>query len=438
MIKGSIKLQELRRRIYAKAKAEKQWRFWGIYVHVCKLETLKISYEMAKKNDGAAGIDGITFGKIEEEGAEKYLEGIRQELITETYKPMRNRKQEIPKGKGKRILSIPTIRDRVVQGALKLILEAIYEADFQNGSFGYRPNKTAHQAIDEVSEAIAKRHIRVIDLDLQAYFDTVRHDILLAKMARRIQDAKVLHLLKMIMKASGKQGVPQGGTISPLLSNIYLNEVDKMLEKAKEVTKEGKYTHISYARFADDIVILVDKYQERWKWLEKAVQKRVGEEFEKIGVEVNEEKTRIVDLSEGEKFDFLGFNFRLIENQKGKTMVLRTPKQEARNALIAKLREVFKRHRAQQLERKTIEKVNSILRGWVNYFRVGNSTKSFKYIREWVERKVRRQLTRTRKKRGFGWKKWSSEQIYSTLGLYKDYEIRYVRKTKAKTDNQVK
>ncbi|WP_253301971.1 reverse transcriptase family protein [Wolbachia endosymbiont of Psylliodes chrysocephala] len=145
MIKGSIKLQELRRRIYAKAKAEKQWRFWGIYVHVCKLETLKISYEMAKKNDGAAGIDGITFGKIEEEGAEKYLEGIRQELITETYKPMRNRKQEIPKGKGKRILSIPTIRDRVVQGALKLILEAIYEADFQNGSFGYRPNKTAHQ-----------------------------------------------------------------------------------------------------------------------------------------------------------------------------------------------------------------------------------------------------------------------------------------------------
>ncbi|WP_253302725.1 reverse transcriptase domain-containing protein [Wolbachia endosymbiont of Psylliodes chrysocephala] len=266
----------------------------------------------------------------------------------------------------------------------------------------------------------------------------MRHDILLAKMARRIQDAKVLHLLKMIMKASGKQGVPQGGTISPLLSNIYLNEVDKMLEKAKEVTKEGKYTHIRYARFADDIVILVDKYQERWKWLEKAVQKRVGEEFEKIGVEVNEEKTRIVDLSEGEKFDFLGFNFRLIENQKGKTMVLRTPKQEARNALIAKLREVFKRHRAQQLERKPIEKVNSILRGWVNYFRVGNSTKSFKYIREWVERKVRRQLTRTRKKRGFGWKKWSSEQIYSTLGLYKDYEIRYVRKTKAKTDNQVK
>jgi RNA-directed DNA polymerase len=209
-------LQDLRERIYVKAKAEPAHRFWGLYVHVSKLETLRAAYKLAKENNGAPGIDGVTFEVIEEAGVEAFLEGIRAELVTHTYRPMRNRRKEIPKGNGKvRVLGIPSIRDRVVQGALKLILEPIFEADFQPGSFGYRPNRNPHQAINVVARAIAARKTRVIDLDLKAYFDNVRHHILMEKVAKRVQDPEVLHLLRMILKASGKKGVPQGGVITP-------------------------------------------------------------------------------------------------------------------------------------------------------------------------------------------------------------------------------
>jgi RNA-directed DNA polymerase len=172
----------------------------------------------------------------------------------------------------------------VVQGALKLILEPIFEADFQPGSFGYRPKKSAHAALQRVSEAILRRLTSVIDFDLRAYFDTVRHHLLVDKVARRISDAQVLWLLKLLLKASGKQGVPQGGVISPLLSNLYLNEVDKMLEKAKEVTREGPWMRVEYARFADDLVILVGGHP-RQAWLRKAVEKRLREELAKLQVE---------------------------------------------------------------------------------------------------------------------------------------------------------
>ena len=224
MTKASIDLQDLRRRIYVKAKAEPSWRFWGLYVHVCKMETLREAYEMAKKNDGAPGIDGVTFAAIEAQGVEALLEQIRDELVERSYEPLQARRQEIPKDGGKvRVLSIPAIRDRVVQGALKLILEPIFEADFQPGSFGYRPKKTAHDAVQRVAEAIVRRKTRVLDFDLRSYFDNIRHDRLLEKVAKRIDDGDILHLLKVILKASGKTGVPQGGVISPLLSNLYLN-----------------------------------------------------------------------------------------------------------------------------------------------------------------------------------------------------------------------
>src|SRR5690349_8185156 len=271
MTKASIDLQDLRRRIYVKAKAEPSWRFWGLYVHVCKMETLRAAYEMAKQNDGAPGVDGVTFEAIEAQGEEALLEQLRDELAGRTYKPLPARKQEIPKDGGKvRVLSIPAIRDRVVQGALKLILEPIFEADFQPGSYGYRPKRTAHAAVERVAEAIVSWKTRVIDVDLQGYFDNVRHHVLLAKVVKRINDAAVVHLLKGILKASGNKGVPQGGVISPLLSNLYLTEVDRMLERAKEVTRNGKYTYIEYARFADDMVILVDGHR-RHEWLLHAV-----------------------------------------------------------------------------------------------------------------------------------------------------------------------
>jgi RNA-directed DNA polymerase len=181
MTKPLINLQDLRRRMYAKAKAEPTWRFWGLFVHVCKMETLREAYALAKKNGGAPGIDGVTFEAIEEGGVESYLEQIRDELVSRRYVPMPNRKKEIPKDGGKkvRVLSIPSIRDRVVQGAMQLILEPIFEADFQPGSFGYRPGRTAHEAVDLVSQAIVQGKTRVIDLDLRAYFDSVRHHILL-------------------------------------------------------------------------------------------------------------------------------------------------------------------------------------------------------------------------------------------------------------------
>ena len=176
MIKAPISLQDLRRSLYVKAKAQPTWRFWGLYVHVCKMETLQEAYQMAKSNDGAPGSDGVTFAAIEEGGVEGFLKQIRDELLQNTYQPMRVRKKEIPKDGGTkvRVLSIPAIRDRVVQGALKLILEPIFEADFQSGSYGYRPNRTAHEAIDRVAKAIVEEKTRIIDLDLRAYFDNVQ------------------------------------------------------------------------------------------------------------------------------------------------------------------------------------------------------------------------------------------------------------------------
>src|SRR5215468_111793 len=234
MINAPRSLQDLRRNLYVKAKAEPTWRFWGLYVHICKRETLHEAYEMAKKNNGAPGIDGVTFETIEEGAVERFLQQIRNELITNTYQPMAVRKKEIPKDGGAKVrtLSIPSIRDRVVQGALKLILEPIFDADFQPGSYGYRPKRTAHEAINRVAQGIVERKTKIIDLDLRAFFDNVQHSQLLDKVAKRVRDDQVMRLLKMILKATGKKGVPQGGVISPVLSNLYLNEVDRMLERA--------------------------------------------------------------------------------------------------------------------------------------------------------------------------------------------------------------
>jgi len=422
MTKAPISLQDLRRSLYVKAKAEPTWRFWGLYVHICKMETLYEAYEMAKGNGGAPGIDGVTFETIEESGVEGFLRQIRDELLTNTYRPMRARKKEIPKDGGKiRVLSIPTIRDRVVQGAVKLILEPIFEADFQPGSYGYRPKRTAHQAVNRVAQAIVEEKTRIIDIDLRAYFDNVQHFLLLEKVARRVQDDAVMHLLKMMLKATGEKGVPQGGVISPLLSNLYLTEVDRMLEQAIATTRRGQYTHVQYARFADDLVILIDSHP-RHDWLVKAVDRRLREELGKLRVEINEEKSRMVELSKGEKFSFLGFEFRRILSRNQKWRPHFAPKLKKRTAVFAKLREIFRRYASQPIGR-VIELINPILRGWVNYFAVGHSSRCFSMVKDWVEKKARRHLMRVRKRRGFGWKRWSSEWLYGTLGLFNEYRV---------------
>ena len=210
------------------------------------------------------------------------------------------------------------------------------------------------------------------------------------KVAQRVNDADILHLLKVMLKASGQKGVPQGGVISPLLSNIYLNEVDRMLERARETTRYGKYTSLEYARFADDLVILIDAHQ-RHDWLIAAVEKRLREEFAKLRVDINDEKSRIVDLERGESFCFLGFDFRYLRSLRGVMRPHYTPKLNKRTALLRGLKAVFRRYRSQPVDR-VISLINPVLRGWVNYFAVGHSSECFSYIKDWVEKKVRRHL----------------------------------------------
>jgi RNA-directed DNA polymerase len=395
------------------------------------METLREAYRMARRNKGAPGIDGVTFAAIEEAGLEEFLQRLRDELAGGTYRPMRNRLKQIPKGDGRyRTLGIPAIRDRVVQGALKLILEPIFEADFQQGSYGYRPRRTAHQAVGRVAQAVTESKTRVLDLDLKAYFDTVRHDILLRKVASRVRDGRVLRLLKLILKAGGRRGVPQGGVISPLLANFYLNEVDRMLARAREVTREGRYTHLQYARYADDLVVLVDGYH-RWGRLVRAVQKRLLEELSALDVEVNREKTRWVDLTRGEGFAFLGFRFHRVKTRGGKWGVRYAPQLKARTALLRKLKDVFRRYVSQPVSR-VITQINPIVRGWANYFRVGHSSRCLAYVQEWVEKKVRRHLMRARGRSGFGWRRWSRAWLQERLGLYADYRVRYLPFPKAR------
>jgi len=423
MTTAPISLQDLQRRIYVKAKSEPSWRFWGLYVHVCKMETLREAYRIAKANNGAPGIDGVTFADIEASGVEPFLEQIRDALVTRTYRPMRLRQKAIPKEGGTkvRVLSIPTIRDRVVQGALKLILEPIFEADFQPGSYGYRPKRSAHDAVLRVAEAIVKYKTRVIDVDLQAYLDNIRHHLLLAQVAQRVNDPDVLHVLKLTLQASGKKGVAQGGVLSPLLSNLYLTAVDRMLERAKEVTRRGPYTYLEYARFADDLVILVDAYPQH-AWLLQAVDKRLREELAKLQVSINEEKSRVVDLAQGESFSFLGFDFRRVRSRQGAWRAWYPPKLKKRTALLRKLKEIFRRYQSQPIDR-VIALINPILRGWVRYFAVGDASRCFGFVKDWVEKKVRRHLMRARKRKGFGWKRWSKQWLYQRLGLFNNYRV---------------
>jgi group II intron reverse transcriptase/maturase len=428
MTKAPISLQELRRRIYRKAKSDKTYRFWGIFVHITKPETLEETYRAAKRNGGAPGLDGQTFEDIERTGRPEFLASVREELITGRYKPKPNRRVDIPKGNGKfRTLQIPCIRDRVVQGAVKLILEAIFEADFCSNSYGFRPQRSPHRALAEVRRSVLRRMSTVIDVDLSRYFDTIRHSVLLDKIATRVQDPQVLHLVKQIIKAGGKIGVPQGGPFSPLAANIYLNETDWAFDAIRRKTAQGSYEAVNYHRFADDIVITVDGHHSKRGWAERALQ-RLQEQLAPLGVELNEEKTKVVNLLKGEAFGFLGFDLRRVRKSnksKGGYFIRMTPKQKARKAVKAKVRETIRRGGATPAK-MLISQINAILTGWVNYFRVGHSSRAFSEVRDYVEMKVRTLLTRRKRRRksSVGWRRWSNEYLYGVLGLYWDWTVR--------------
>lgn len=424
MIKTTSRLQELRRGIYRKAKAEKEHRFWGLYVHVAKFETLEEAYRIAKGNAGAPGIDGVTFDDVENYGRQRFLEDIRRELLDETYEPKAYRKVEIPKGDGKfRQLSIPAIRDRVVQGAAKLILEAVFEADFCPNSHGYRPKRSQHRALAEVRRSLLRRMSTVIEVDLSAYFDGIRHHILLEKIARRIQDDQLMALVKKMLKVGGKKGVPQGGPFSPLAANIYLNELDWELERMRQETMDGPYDSINYHRFADDIIVLVSGHRSK-RWMVGLVKERFQKHLATLEAKMNEEKTKTVDVLQGEAFSFLGFDFRRVLNRRGQYYILLSPRKKARLKIKAKIREIMRRCGSKPLP-EIIRELNAAVQGWVQYFRVGNTNRAFGEVRDYLEMKVRILLTRRKRKRklSIGWERWSNEYLYGVLKLYWGWKL---------------
>jgi RNA-directed DNA polymerase len=275
--------------------------------------------------------------------------------------------------------------------------------------------------VERVAKAIVQYKTRVLDIDLKAYFDNIRHHLLVAKVARRVNDPDVMHVLRLILKTTGRKGVAQGDVLAPLLSNLYLTEVDRMLERAKQVTRRGRYTYLEYCRFADDLVVLVDAYPQH-DWLLKAAEKRLREELAILQVAINEEKSRIVDLGKGGSFGFLGFDFRRTRSRQGKWRAYYPPLLKKRTALLRKLKAIFRRYQSQPVDRGG-QLINPILRGWVTYFAFGDASRCFGYVRDWVEKKVRRHLMRARNLRGFGWKRWSRRWLYDRLGLFGHYRV---------------
>lgn len=424
MTKPTISLQELRTRIGHRAKSAPTHRFWGMYVHLTRLETLEAAYLEARRNGGAPGADGVTFEAIESQGRGEFLSELAQELEEERYTPKPYRRREIPKEGGKvRTISIPTIRDRVVQGALRLLLEPLFEADFSAHSFGARPGRSAHQAVDEVRKGMNHQKHLAVDVDLKSFFDTIRHDRMMEKVARRVQDGRVLALVKQFLKSTGECGIPQGSPLSPLLANVALNDLDHALGKGKG--------YLTYVRYLDDMVVLTFNSKRGRRWAERALE-RIREEAEAIGVQLNKEKTRTVLLTEkGAMFAFLGFEFRWKPNPTIRKGYAHTsPRKKKLTEVLRKVRDVL--HGSRHLSvQEAVVRVNPVLRGWVNYFRVGNSSRAFDKVKWQVELKVRRFAVKKLKRRGFGWTRWSSDVVYRMWGLFNDYRIRYYTAAKA-------
>jgi group II intron reverse transcriptase/maturase len=267
----------------------------------------------------------------------------------------------------------------------------------------------------------------VIDVDLSSYFDNIRHSVLLDKIAKRVQDPQVLHLFKQIIKVGGHIGVPQGGPLSPLAANLYLNEVDWAFDAIRRKTAEGKYEAVNYHRFADDIVITVSGHHTKRGWAQRALQ-RLQEYLVPLGVSLNPEKTKMVDTLKGDAFSFLGFDLRRVRKRRGEGyFILMTPKKSARQTIKARIREIIRQAGATPLQ-EVIARINGVLAGWVNYFRWGNASRAFSEVRDYVEMKVRTLLSRRKRrhKRGIGWRRWSNEYLYGVLGLFWDWKVRYL------------
>jgi RNA-directed DNA polymerase len=416
MIKPTITLQELRTRLGQRAKSAPEHRFWGLYVHIVKRETLQTAYAESRRNGGAPGVDGITFEQIESTGRDAFLKELAEDLRARTYRPATLRRREIPKEGGKvRVISIGTIRDRVAQAAVRLVLEPIFEADFSDSSYGARPGRSAHQAIEVVSKGLLKRKLRVVDVDLSRFFDTIRHDRMLAKIARRVRDDAVLALLKQFLVRTGERGIPQGSPLSPLLANLALNDLDHALDRGKAL--------LTYVRYLDDMVVLAPDSPRGRAWADRALE-RIREEADSIGVSLNMDKTRTVTMTNHDAmFAFLGFEFSWTRSDKtGAMYARRSPRPKKVTQVLRAVHDVLRSARALPV-RMAVKRVNEIVRGWVNYFRVGNASRAFGKVRYSVELKVRRFAMRQRKRSGYGWKRWNDAIVYGQWGLFSDYRL---------------
>jgi len=252
-----------------------------------------------------------------------------------------------------------------------------------------------------------------------------------AELSKRVEDPQLLHLVKQILKAKGKRGVAQGGVLSPLLANLYLNELDEvMAEEMEKRRREGKWERVIYTRYADDMVVLIDGHP-RWQPPIDEIRKRLEAELKKVEVEINEEKTRVVDVKDGGSFGFLGFDLREARNRLGKRFILRTPKKKKQSELLRRVGRILKFSRHRKLP-EVLERIGSVIMGWVNYFRVGNSRRAFDWLRFEMMRKIRRFVMKQKGRRGCGWKRWSNEAIYKKWGLINEYKVQYFYRSSVK------
>jgi RNA-directed DNA polymerase len=418
------KIRSLQRKLYRKAKAEPAFRFYVLYDKICREDILLHAYGLARANAGAPGVDGVTFAQIEERGLEAWLAGLREDLVLKRYRSDPVRRVMIPKasGDGERPLGIPTVRDRVVQTAAKIVLEPIFEADFEDTAYGYRPRRGAVDAVKEVHRHIVRGYTDVVDADLSRYFDTIPHSDLLKSVARRVVDRNVLRLIKMWLKApieerdadetrrmsGGKgntRGTPQGGVASPLLANIYMNRFLKHWRQSGA----GEAFRAHVVAYADDFVILSrGRAAEALAWT-KAVMTR-------LGLTINEGKTSLKDARK-ERFDFLGYSFgphRFKMN--GRWYLGASPSKKSVQRLKAKVRALLVPGNNEPWS-EVRDELNRTLRGWSNYFCQGTRRPVFRSIDHYVTERVRAFLARRHKVQGRGNRQFTFEAIHGERGV---------------------